>query len=101
MNGQGFSTERIDKLSPLQRSVLHALRGGRPASAMDVFERIELLTPPVLDAGLAIAVRGAIARALERLVAEGLVEITDGGCFAAAPDVILATTFRGGQRLSA
>lgn len=60
-----------ERLTPLQRSILHSLRGGRSLTAAQVYERMELLRPDVVDATIASAVQTAVARGLERLADEG------------------------------
>jgi len=70
---QTVAQELLDRTSPLQRAVLHALRGGRALAVEDVVSRIELHTPSRIDAGMAHAVELAVARALDRLASEGAV----------------------------
>ncbi len=62
------------RLTPLQRSVLHVLGDGRRRDARQVFDDVEALIGPALDARAAGEVRLAICGALEGLVADGLAE---------------------------
>ncbi|WP_205696937.1 hypothetical protein [Conexibacter sp. SYSU D00693] len=97
------TTERLDKVSPLQRTILEVLRGGTAFEAHDVFDRIELHAPQGADLATATAVHFAVTRALERLVDEDLalrLEVCGGQGirYAIAPEALMATAYAGVAR---
>ena len=66
--------DQLDRLTPLQRSVLQILLDGRPRTARETSSRIESLTPPMLGMDFSEALHLAVCRSLEHLVEHGLIE---------------------------
>jgi hypothetical protein len=65
--------DKLDKATPLQRSIVQVLREGRSLTAVQVFDRTELFTPSTVTDAHRDAVAFAVRRALERLVEQELV----------------------------
>lgn len=86
-----------DRLTPLQHAICNALHGESSLTPEQVYERLDLLRPDVADRSVAMAVRIAVSRGLERLVEDGLLARrgTD-----AAPAYAIASDDRLGARLA-